>query len=157
MHMLQPVMHDSDSGIGIDSGISPIFAGIGTRIGITDFKRYWKLEPESESENVVLESESESRILKLIKSLSLNFWKYLNSAIVLGMLNEHPPITLPNRINEENLVGKSFNSWIACTLLGYQNCEKNVIKAECLLYLTPFVNWAIANSQAGSEGFFFFF
>ncbi len=35
------VMHDSDSGIGIDSGISPIFAGIGTGIGITDFKRYW--------------------------------------------------------------------------------------------------------------------
>ena len=34
-------MHDSDSGIGIDSGISPIFAGIG--IGIRDFKTYWKL------------------------------------------------------------------------------------------------------------------
>ena len=30
-------MHDSDSGIGIDSGISTIFAGIGTGIGIRDF------------------------------------------------------------------------------------------------------------------------
>ncbi len=53
------------------------------------FQKVLESEPESETENMVLESESESRILKLIKSLSLIFWKYLNSAIVLGMLNEH--------------------------------------------------------------------
>ena len=39
----QPVMHDSDTGIGIDSGMSPIFAGIGIKnIGIRE-KYYSKL------------------------------------------------------------------------------------------------------------------
>ncbi len=39
--LCSPVMHDSDSGIGIDFGISPILAGIGIGTGIRDFKMYW--------------------------------------------------------------------------------------------------------------------
>ncbi len=35
------VMHDSDSGIGIDSGISHISAGIGIGIGINKIKLGW--------------------------------------------------------------------------------------------------------------------
>ena len=36
-------MHDSDSGIGIDSGIIPLWAGIGIGIGIgiRNFKKHW--------------------------------------------------------------------------------------------------------------------
>ncbi len=39
--MYTPVMHNSDSGIGIDSGISQFFAGIGIGTGIKKTKRYW--------------------------------------------------------------------------------------------------------------------
>ncbi len=57
----KPVMHDSDSGIGIDSGITPIFTGI--RIGIKNIKKLWNLNRNQEYRNqafrVSLESESE--------------------------------------------------------------------------------------------------
>ena len=39
--MCHPVMHDSDSGIGIDSGMTPFFAGIGIGIGIKKTKFCW--------------------------------------------------------------------------------------------------------------------
>ncbi len=65
--MLGSVMHDSDSGIGIDSGMIPFFAGIGIGIGTKNIK----IE-ESESVISALESESESRICYLSISLLSN-------------------------------------------------------------------------------------
>ena len=35
------VMHDSDSGIGTDSGMIPFLAGIGIGIGIKKTELYW--------------------------------------------------------------------------------------------------------------------
>ncbi len=39
--VFQSVMHDSDSGIGIDSGIIPILTGIGIGIGIKQLEKSW--------------------------------------------------------------------------------------------------------------------
>ncbi len=53
-------MHDSDSGIGIDSGISKFFAGIGIGTGIKKTQRYWnRIGIGMESVSFLLESESE--------------------------------------------------------------------------------------------------
>ena len=76
-------MHDSDSGIEIDSGISTIFAGIGTGIRIRDFKRYWN---RNRNRNQRIWSWNRNRnpgYLNLVTSLSyqyrdrttnLNYW-----------------------------------------------------------------------------------
>ncbi len=56
-------MHDSDSGIWIDSGMIPFFAGTGIGIGIKNIKI--RVESESELESDFwdnLESESESHM-----------------------------------------------------------------------------------------------
>ncbi len=54
-------MHDSDSRIGIDSGIIPLLAGIG--IGIRNFKKDW-----NQASRVSLESESDIGIKTLPES-----------------------------------------------------------------------------------------
>ncbi len=76
-------MHDSDSGIGIDSGIIALLTGIGIGIGIKHLDNSWNrnrnrnqtfgklLESESEPEILSLESESESDIFTLIPTLKL--------------------------------------------------------------------------------------
>ncbi len=76
-------MHDYDSGIGINFGISPISAGIGIR----DFKRYWnqnrnwnqRIWSWNRNQGLKqwqgmnkLESKSESRVLGLESELEWN-------------------------------------------------------------------------------------
>ena len=74
-------MHDSDSGIGINSGMIPIFAEIG--IGIKNIKIKWNwLESESELESdfwVNLESESHMgrNRASLIETKKKKNWSWL--------------------------------------------------------------------------------
>ena len=65
------VMHDSDSGIGTDSGMIPFFAGIGIGIGIKKTELYWNRNRNRNGiKEFLLESESEpeSEILKMLES-----------------------------------------------------------------------------------------
>ena len=66
-------MHDSDSGIGTNSGMIPFLAGIGIEIKKTEL--YWNRNRNwnrnrSGIKDFLLESEPESEILKMLESES---------------------------------------------------------------------------------------